>query len=627
MNSEKNTRPSLETTTPFGGFGARFLHNLSSKFSAEKIRRTVRRFPLTIVGILTLAGFLLVQIHSRKSDYVDERVWYFLPLAILLSMAFYLAAETRLCRWFRNLLNALLIGCWAWFSFTLSKPIAEAEIIRLALLAVSFGLTVFFAAHVTDKRPMKFWDDTRETFFQLVMAYFFAGVLMAGLSLALLSLDKLFGVNIPDRYYGYLATLCFVAFAPLYFLPSVPKRKVEGEDIIVETTVFVRIFGLYILLPILGIYTLILYGYLGKIIVTWQLPNGWVSWLVSVLGVAGYLTMFIISPILHPNPLNGEQDAPLSETGQLDSHTKTPPLGGWGARLGGRGWFFRFFPIILLPLLVLMFAGIMRRFSDYGITINRLLVLLLNGWMFGVSIYLIISKTKPLKWVFVSFAAIALLSAVGPWNVMSVTKRSLTNELTQLLTETKWSSIQKKEDIKNQIVPLDSAKQERLYDIINYLSRNYGKESIRPFYTDKLGDKATQTDFINALGVNKEWKEDKYFSIYNNEQNYEMDINGYTTFLSLSKPYQNNEFEINENFSAKTENSQVKITDKKTKSLLIIPLDSIIKSAINQSNQISTKEASIIGNNYKLIINNLDGEREIDNKIKINSFNGILLLK
>ena len=631
MNNEKNKRPSLETTTPFGGFGARFLQNISNNFSAEKIRRTIRRFPLTIAGILTLAGFLLVQIHSRESDYVDERVWYFLPLAIVLSLAFYLAAETRLCRWFRNLLNLLLIGCWAWFSFTLTKPIADAEIIRLALLAVGFGLIIFVAAHVTDNRPMKFWDDARETLFQLVMAYFFAGVLMAGLSIALLSLDKLFGVNIPEHYYGYLATLCFVVFAPLYFLPSVPKRKVEEEDISLDVSVFIKIFGLYILLPILGIYLVILYGYLGKIIASWQLPNGWVSWLVSILGIVGYLTMFIISPLapLPPNPLKSAPQPPeggvLEKQSKSDSpvkRTETPPLGGWGAK------FFRFFPILLFPLLILMFVGIMRRFSDYGITINRLLILLLNLWMFGVSIYIFISKSKQLKWIFISFAAIALLAAVGPWNVMSTTKRSMTSELKTLLNEANWSVTKKNDATNLKTAALSDKKQERIIDIVKYLAHNYGEKSVSAFYKAALGEKSTSADFINALGVNKQLKQEQYFSAYNDNQSYFENIDEYKIFVALRNQHNSSEIIVNEHISAKLNNNTLEISDTQNNLHFSVSLDSIIQKGLNENkNRFSVEELTITENNYKLIINSIYGEKNKENTFRINNFDAVLFLK
>ena len=375
----------------------------SFKNFGEKLQQALMRFPITIAAILTFAVLMIIQIHNNFKDLFDERLWWMLGLTILLSLAFYLFAENRIGCLLKNILNVLLIACVAWFTLTLQKPVVEAEIIRILVLGVSFGAAVFFAPYITGKRPLEFWNYVLNVIYQLITAYVFAGVLMAGLSLALLSLDKLFGMNIPDNSYGYLSVLCFVLFGSVYFLSSMPRLSKSEEEKTVEFPKIYKILGLYILLPILGIYILILYVYLAKIIVTWELPNGWVSWLVSILGIVGYLTISLLHPLLLlPNPQKfapqppkgGVQEGQAKIVTFLKSFSNSPFRG-----LGG------LFPLIYLPLLILMFVGILRRLSDYGITINRLYVLLLNLWLFGVSIYLFITRTRQVKWIYISFAA------------------------------------------------------------------------------------------------------------------------------------------------------------------------------------------------------------------------------
>ena len=89
---------------------------------------------------------------------------------------------------------------------------------------------------------------------------------------------------------------------------------------------------MYIIVPILSLYVLILYVYLITIVVQWQLPDGWVSTLVSVLALGGFLTMAIVYP------LAVQKDKLVS-------------------------WLFRYFPLLLMPLLVLMSVGIARRLN------------------------------------------------------------------------------------------------------------------------------------------------------------------------------------------------------------------------------------------------------------------------
>ena len=45
------------------------------------------------------------------------------------------------------------------------------------------------------------------------------------------------------------------------------------------------------------LYVAIRYAYLGRILVKWQLPEGWVSVLLLALAVAGILALLLIHPL------------------------------------------------------------------------------------------------------------------------------------------------------------------------------------------------------------------------------------------------------------------------------------------------------------------------------------------
>lgn len=567
----------------------------SFKNFGEKLQQALLRFPITIATILTFAVLMIIQIHNNYRDRFDERLWWMLGLTILLSLAFYLFAENRIRCLLKNILNLILIACVAWFTFTLQKPVVEAEIIRMLVLGVSFGAAVFFAPFITGKRPLEFWNYVLDVIYQLITAYVFAGVLMAGLSLALLSLDKLFGMNIPDNSYGYLSVLCFVLFGSVYFLSSLPRVSKNEEEKTVDFPKIYKILGLYILLPILGIYILILYVYLAKIIVTWELPNGWVSWLVSILGITGYLTI----SLLHPIYLKGENKP---------------------ANL-----FTLFFPVIILPLLTLMFVGIMRRLSDYGITINRLYVLLLNLWLFGVSVYLFITRTRQVKWIYISFAAIAFLFSVGPWSVFSITKHTLKSELTRLYADAKpFIRDQKNPEIKS----LDTTKKKRLYDITTYLKQTYGKESVKTVIVSVFGKNVNPDNLISVPAIYEDEKTEKYFSLYSGKESIELPITGYNTFIKLSKSYNDNYLYKTDSLSVMVKNCQIEIIEH-DKDLIVISLEKLIKNSIeNDRNEIKPEEAALSGTNYKLLVFSLEGNRKAENEeVKITNMNAILFLK
>ena len=82
--------------------------------------------------------------------------------------------------------------------------------------------------------------------------------------------------------------------------------------------------------------------YAARILVSWELPTGWVSWLIVAL-----MTVCIaIQLVCIPHALKNNK--------RFDN------------------WIARWMPVLILPLLLLMTIGIVRRFNDYGITVNRL---------------------------------------------------------------------------------------------------------------------------------------------------------------------------------------------------------------------------------------------------------------
>jgi len=225
--------------------------------------------------------------------------------------------------------------------------------------------------------------------------------------------------------FANLAIFCFVLFSPLYFLANIPgKTDKHSDEIWLSKTS--KIFALYILTPIAAFYAVILYVYLFKIIITWELPKGLVTWLVSSLMCLGLLVGISLYPARYKAS--------------------------------------RYFGLIMLPLLALMSVGLFRRFADYGITISRGYVLLLNIWSYGICAYVFFTKGQRIKWIFVSFAIVALLFSVGPLSVANITRHILTSEVNKYMNDNYDN--------------LDSKDRKKIRDKVKYLSRMYGKESV-----------------------------------------------------------------------------------------------------------------------------------------------------
>src|SRR5690606_2926956 len=119
----------------------------------------------------------------------------------------------------------------------------------------------------------------------LLRSAFFSGVLYIGLVLALLAIQALFNVSIPDRRFGQLFVFCLGIMNTWVYLSDFPKKVISLTDIYFNKPL--EVFVKYILIPLILLYIVILYAYGFKIIFQWELPKGWVSYLVTALAILG----------------------------------------------------------------------------------------------------------------------------------------------------------------------------------------------------------------------------------------------------------------------------------------------------------------------------------------------------
>ena len=325
-----------------------------------------------------------------------------------------------------------------------------------AILAI--GLSVFFLPFFREKDDIPAWNFTQYASATLGLTFVVGAVMSGGLCLLVFSLHQLFGMDISYKCYLYILIMCSELLPLLMFLGLLPEGE-RKHDRLPQPTAFVRNIIRYLFLPLTGGYLLVLYVYAVRILTQWELPNGWVSWLVITL-MAGCIA---IEMGLYPSRVKNRK--PTDE------------------RIA------RWLPALILPLLVLMSVGIGRRFLDYGITLNRLYLATLNAWFYFVCIGLIAGKAKRISWIPISFSIIFLLTSVLPVNYASITRNTLRREVKELMTQSGLDTL-----------PLDDAQYrawlkslpeggEQANEKLYYLSEIFGEESFAdlvnkdiPFY-------------------------------------------------------------------------------------------------------------------------------------------------
>ena len=575
------------------------MKKISLKEWGNKMQLVALRFTFPVFFIIGLSVLFFIQINQKDAD-INEQLWIFFGLAIPLSIAVTLFSEEFKNKVIRAGLNLLATILLVIYTFALPEELLEYHYYQVFTLGIVFVLYSFVVSFFRKENDIPFWEFSKTTVLQLIITSIFSQVLMMGLSLAILSLDKLFNINVSEKVYGNLAVICYALFAPVYFLSNVPN-EIEKHKQEFKFDKFLKLLGLYIMLPILALYTIILYVYTIQIVAKWELPNGWVTWLVSVLALGGFLCMLIVYPL------------------RLQSNKVAVFVS-------------RFFPVILLPLLVLMTVGIFRRFDDYGLTINRAYVFLLNFWLYGICIYLFITQSKHLKWIVITFSVIAFLSAVGPWSVFNVTKSNMVNQIETLLSENNYLKDGKIiPENKIKILQTDTKAKELLSAKVDYLIKNFGVEAIQPLFSEDVKE-LNRYKILNRLGLEtflNNSDDRKFYNIQQNDEVKSVDIQSYNRMITLE--FQNNKFVLNDNiYKISFENEVISVINKNSNKInASISLKEKLLELTQKEDlqEFPQDQLTIEKDKLKLIIESINAQKKNNDALEITDFKAILLMK
>lgn len=438
----------------------------SLKYLTRKSKSTLIRFPFTIlVAIIgTIAAIYVVDFDYY--DYSNYSNLYHLIMTCAIGFPMFLAITvfserlevTKLLKFIIRSSGFILL---IFYFLSLPDVILEKNTIRFIVYFLGFNALVSFSPFIGFEKHNAFWQFNKTLFLRLLLTFLYAGVLYIGISLAMLAVDKLFGVDIKGEYYARLWIIIVGVFSVWFFLSGIPKyfEKLEGVHVYPKG---IKIFTQYILLPIVTIYAVILYAYFAKVLITRDWPVGWVVYLVSGYSLLGIFSFLLIYPIY-----NIEQNK--------------------GVRLFTKIFFYSVF-----PLLVMFFIAISKRMSEYGITENRAFIVLIGIWLTYISVYLIITKYKKIRMVPVSIVIIAFLSVSGPWNVFKISKWNQMQRLENILVKNK---ILKDGKIVKTPKTIDTKDDVEICSVLTYMVDMHGHKSIQSLFTQNL-DTIFKTDSV-----------------------------------------------------------------------------------------------------------------------------------
>jgi hypothetical protein len=396
--------------------------------------RVFKRFPLeVIIALACTIVWYLIATRKNEADDTSEMIKFIfignLALTLMLSADLYseVNAYTEIKKWALRVLVLLLsTGLF----FFLKPNFYDADIYRIAMLALAFHLLVAIAPFIGRGSLEGFWEYNKSLFLRFLASALYAAVLFAGLSAALAAIDALFNIKIGWEIYMRLFAIVVAGFSPIFFLAGVPDlEKLSSNE--AEYPKGLKLFTQYVLIPLMTIYLAILLVYEVKIILDWEFPKGMVSLLILGYAIFGILSLLLIYPIRNKE---------------------------------GFGWiklFSRFFYFTMIPLVVLLLLAVWTRVQDYGITESRYILLCLAGWLTFITVYFLISKEQNIKLIPASLCILALLAVYGPQSAFSVSRYS---QLARLKTLNK-----------------EKLKDEDRAEVIRYLVKKHGLSSLQEF--------------------------------------------------------------------------------------------------------------------------------------------------
>ena len=400
------------------------MKRLSSFFQtlAGAFRTCLTRFPVAVGFVLALTAFLVFLVATEGSRGEEKFLLvlgYYLSVGFVLSLSLHLWGEEVKRRATVLVVHGAAQVLLVADALFLYHYVNDSGAIGIGIAhfagVLAVGLSVFFLSFFRERNDIPAWYFSLNTISTLIVTFIIGTVLQIGIDLLVLSLDQLFGVDVGTKCFFYIAILCCLTLPLLMFLGLLPQGR-EKHDRRIRISSFLNGIIRYLFLPLAGCYLLVLYVYAIRILVRWELPDGWVSWLVVTL------MAMCIGIVFGLYPTRIKEDEP-----------EVCDTNGDKSRMAGR--VMRWLPMLVLPLLLLMTVGIVRRFLDYGITINRLYLLTLNLWFYAVCIGLIVGKARRISWIPISFSLVFLLTSVLPVNYTSITRSVLHGKVKQALLE------------------------------------------------------------------------------------------------------------------------------------------------------------------------------------------------
>lgn len=401
---------------------------------------SLKRFPETI---LISTGFVIIMIinnHLYSNDNVVlTKLGFVLALGIPLSCCLLLVQERFKSLFLFRIIGILLLLLYGTVFFRLiPMDLTDKFTIRYAFVSAIFYLLFSLIPYLANRENYGLYVIKLVTSF--FVTYLYTLVLYLGIIAIIFTIDQLFALNINSEIYFDTFIIAVGIFGLTYFLGRVPKLSDDLKDYNYPTVL--RVLFVSIIMPLVSVYTVVLYAYLIRIIFTLTWPKGIVSHLVTWYGFISIFLLIIIEPLI--------------------------PTSSWTTK------FRKYLPLAILVPFIMLIISIMIRINAYGITISRYLVVAAWVWLLSSALFLIVKKKGSTQYLIISFIIIFTIAMFSPVNGFKISIHSQVNRLENIL---EMNNMLKNNEITPNENSDDNLKR-NISSILDYLDRENGLENV-----------------------------------------------------------------------------------------------------------------------------------------------------
>ncbi|MGV8145560.1 MAG: DUF4153 domain-containing protein [Alkaliphilus sp.] len=584
---------------------------LLMKQGLEEVYKTFKRFSLAIILCLIFAIMTIcrIEIPYEKLKDIDEildRVMAVVALGIPFSLSVNLLVERfweKNCSHVKIVINFLKVSLLVLYYYFALPNTDMVPMLRLAMLALAMTLVFLSALYLFKKENFEVFITKIMT--KVAMTVFFSAMLGLGITFTLFAVQSLLYENMSRDLYAYTWIIINFVFAPTQFLSGFPN--IDEKYTVKDYSKVIKLLLIYIAMPIIAMFTLVLYTYFAKIIVTQIWPEGIVSYLVLSYAGAGIATLFLVKPFLEENKWVSIFTKVLTKT--------------------------------VIPLLGMMFIAIGIRIGEFGFTESRYYILIIGIWATFAMIFLNFDKGKRNVVLPISLALVLLISVVGPLSAFNISIASQNQRLQSILQKNQM--IYDGQIIKSD-VEIDNYDKREISGIIRYFDKTHGLDRLQ-----YLPSNFAMKDMEKTFGFEGKLNENQFSSTYFHFAiNYEaqvVDISSYDVMISglrdgLHKIESRNDqiVETQDVFVVKREKNNL-VVIKEGEEILKYDLTKISETLIKEyglnfrDRDIDSDDLIVIEeNNYarvKLVFNSIFGSYDEDSDaIEVDGVEALILI-